>query len=111
MEAKITFDELINNGLCDYNKLTDYAVDTKNYELLNEILKRTKTTKYLINRACMKGDIGTINWIKNSEHAFNYDDETLNFICMGGSVEILDWFYDSSYEMKMEEEAFCLASK
>jgi len=53
-----------------------------------------------INFACKNGHINILEWFKNSDYEFKYDESAIHFACKNGHINVLEWFKNSNYELK-----------
>ena len=86
--------------------------DVETLEGVKEILKITDgETKHIINKAAKNGNVEILEWIKNSDYAFNYDETTLEIACEYGKLNVLQWAQGNRVYLKFNVKCFNYALK
>jgi hypothetical protein len=78
-----------------------------NFENFNVIEKNNN----VINNACLNGHIHILEWFKNTDFEFKYDNGAIYYASGNGHIHILEWFKNSGFEFKYDEYAINNASE
>ena len=61
-------------------------------------------------KACKNNKVKKLEWLKNSEHKFEYNAGVIYWASLSGHVQVLEWFKHSGYEFKYNAGAINWAS-
>ena len=94
------------------NNCVDYAIIYGNIDVLKWYMSVDVIhIEHAINLASKFGKINILDYIKNSEYDFNYEEIAINNASENGHIHVLDWFKNNDLEIKYNENAVNYASK
>ena len=78
-----------------------YDLKNLNADDVEKLLKLDKNLlRLFILYASKYGNVQILEWLKNSEYEFKYNEYNVEYASSNGHIQVLEWFKNSGYQFK-----------
>ena len=100
--------------ISDKNKISVEEHEIKSFDILHKtdlnifVIENNKVLYIndIIIYASAYGHDKVLEWFKNSDYEFKYNERAINWASRFGYIQVLEWFNNSGYKFKYDKYAF-----